>query len=199
MEEAEAKEREGGLALPDLQYYAWATFIKNMRGVLGESTICDLGQILNVMMEFEKVTEVGFLYTFGDAKFFRKVRFKLMQDLAKMWYAVRRATNLPYYSKYPPLWDSLGSSEWIKDALAIPKNEAGLLHWGQLSKEEGLISYEDLYGDTVGNLSKFKYMQMKSWVKEVKGGVGGSIEVERLLQQPNLDKKYRDGTGHSLK
>ncbi|KAJ1203769.1 hypothetical protein NDU88_007550 [Pleurodeles waltl] len=81
-----------------------------------------------------------------------------------LWYDVRKITKLSYYNEYVPIWDSPGSPEWTKDALAIPLKEAGLLHWKHLCYNGELRDFDNLNIEVGGVLSKFKYLQMKSWV-----------------------------------
>ncbi|KAJ1145045.1 hypothetical protein NDU88_011337 [Pleurodeles waltl] len=88
MEEVEAEERERGISTTGFTTLSWATFIKIMERAFGGSTTLELGLILKVMMKFERVVEVGFLYKFVDPKIFKKVRLRVLFDAADVWYEV---------------------------------------------------------------------------------------------------------------
>ncbi|KAJ1101054.1 hypothetical protein NDU88_006128 [Pleurodeles waltl] len=133
------------------------------------------------MMEEQEVQE-SFLYKFGDPKFFKKIRFKILQDWAILWYEVRKTTRLSYYSEYAPVWDSPGSPEWTKDALAIPLKEAGLVQCRHLCHNGETREYENLNMEVGGRLSKCKYLQMKSWARNVTEEVGSTNSVEDQVQ-----------------
>ncbi|KAJ1218253.1 hypothetical protein NDU88_005836 [Pleurodeles waltl] len=109
-----------------MQHYAWAFFLKNAREIFNQPGRSELGQTLIAMMEENCESQKSFLHKYGDPKFFKKVQSKVLQGLAKLWYAVRRVTNLSCYSKHAPVWVSPGSPEWTKDDLATPLKEAGL-------------------------------------------------------------------------
>ncbi|KAJ1105414.1 hypothetical protein NDU88_002820 [Pleurodeles waltl] len=112
------------------------------------------------------------------------MRFKILYDWAVLWYEVRKITKLSYYNEYAPIWDSPGSPEWTKDALAIPIREAGFLQWKHLCYNEELRDFDNLNIEVGGGLSKFKYLQMKSWVGNVTEEVGST---NRLVDQMQLD------------
>ncbi|KAJ1156150.1 hypothetical protein NDU88_008874 [Pleurodeles waltl] len=97
---------------------------------------------------------------------------------------VRKVTRLSYYNEYVPIWDSLGSSEWTKDALAIPLKEAGFVQWRYLCYNGELREFDNLNTEVGGRLSKFKYLQMKTWVGNVTEEVGST---NRHVDQMQLD------------
>ncbi|KAJ1144222.1 hypothetical protein NDU88_010523 [Pleurodeles waltl] len=112
----------------------------------------------------------------GDLKEFLVclIKKEILYDWAVLWYDVRKITKLSYYNEYVLIWDSPGSPEWTKDALAIPLKEAGLLHWKHLCYNGELRDFDNLNIEVGGVLSKFKYLQMKSWVGNVAEEVGST-------------------------
>ncbi|KAJ1153994.1 hypothetical protein NDU88_006751 [Pleurodeles waltl] len=141
----------------------------------------ELEQVLIAMMEGKEVQK-SFLCKFGDPKFFKKNRFKILQDWAMLWYEVRKITRLSYYSEYAPVWDSPGSPEWTKDALAIPLKEARLVQWRCLCYNGEIREFENLNMEVGERLSKLKYLQMKSWIRNVTEEVGSTNRVEDQMQ-----------------
>ncbi|KAJ1106705.1 hypothetical protein NDU88_004105 [Pleurodeles waltl] len=91
---------------------------------------------------------------------------------------------LSYYNEYAPIWDSPGSPEWTKDALAIPLKEAGFLQGKLLCYNGELRDFDNLSIEVGGGLPKFKYLQMKSWVVNVTEEVGST---NGLVDQMQLD------------
>ncbi|KAJ1182089.1 hypothetical protein NDU88_007284 [Pleurodeles waltl] len=187
MEKAQEKEIKGGLAAPNKQYYAWAYLLKNVRQSFVACHRSELGRVLTVMMEGQEVQR-RFLYKFGDPKFFKKIQFKILYDWAVLWYELRKIANLSHYNEDAPLWDSPGSPEWTKDALAIPLKEAGLLQWKHLFYNGELRDFDNLNIEVGGGLSKFKYLQKKSWAGNVTEEV---ISTNGLVDQMQLDTSMK--------
>ncbi|KAJ1123486.1 hypothetical protein NDU88_001955 [Pleurodeles waltl] len=97
---------------------------------------------------------------------------------------MRKITKFHYYYVYAPIWDSPGSPEWTKDALAIPLKKAGFLQWKHLCYNGKLRDFDNLNIEEGGGLSKFKYLQMKSLVGNVTEKVGST---NGLVDQMQLD------------
>ncbi|KAJ1143395.1 hypothetical protein NDU88_009704 [Pleurodeles waltl] len=163
-----------------MQYSAWAYLLKNVRQSFYALHRSELGQLLIAMMEGQEVQR-NFLYKFGDSKFFKNIRFKILHDWGVLWYEVRKITKLSYYN---PIWDSPGSPEWTKDALATPLKEEGFLQWRHLCYNGKLREFDILNMEVGGRLSKFKYLQMKTWVGNVTEEVGST---NGLVDQMQLD------------
>ncbi|KAJ1139937.1 hypothetical protein NDU88_006299 [Pleurodeles waltl] len=87
-----------------------------------------------------------------------------------------------------PIWDSPGSLEWTKDALAIPLKEAGFLQWKHLCNNGELRDFDKLNIEVGGGLSKFKYLQMKSWAGNVTEEVGS---INGVVDQMQLDTSMK--------
>ncbi|KAJ1149500.1 hypothetical protein NDU88_002307 [Pleurodeles waltl] len=67
---------------------------------------------------------------------------------------------------------------------AIPLKEAGFLQWKHLCYNGELRDFDNLNIEVGGGLSKFKYIQMKSWV----GNVTEEVEsTNGLVDQMQLD------------
>ncbi|KAJ1152456.1 hypothetical protein NDU88_005231 [Pleurodeles waltl] len=113
----------------------------------------------------------------------------VLQDLARHWYEVRRTTRLSYYSEYALVLDSPGSPEWTKDALATPLKEAGLLQWVHLCYNGEVREIENLNMEVRGRLSKCKYLQIKSWARNVTEEVGSTNSVVGQIQLDTPLKK----------
>ncbi|KAJ1082193.1 hypothetical protein NDU88_002361 [Pleurodeles waltl] len=71
-----------------------------------------------------------------------------------------------------------------QDALAIPLKEAGFLQWKHLCYNGELRDFNNLNIEVGGGLSKFKCLQMKSWVGNVTEEVGST---NGLVDQMQLD------------
>ncbi|KAJ1123975.1 hypothetical protein NDU88_002439 [Pleurodeles waltl] len=74
--------------------------------------------------------------------------------------------------------------EWTKDALVIPLKEAGFVQWRHPSYNGELREFDNLNMEVGGRLSKFKYLQMKTWVGNVTEEVGST---NRLVDQMQAD------------
>ncbi|KAJ1115589.1 hypothetical protein NDU88_003811, partial [Pleurodeles waltl] len=55
--------------------------------------------------------------------------------------------------------------------------------WGELAREGTLLLWDELVRITDGSLSRLKYLQIREWEKEIKGGLG----VVNALEDSFLD------------
>ena len=83
------------------------------------------------------------MYKFGDKKYFKKERLKILQAAVKLWADIRKAGNIPYYSSAAPTWDSPGTPECMQVKLSEPLKKVGVIKWGQLSVGAVLISWKE--------------------------------------------------------
>ncbi|KAJ1180992.1 hypothetical protein NDU88_006203 [Pleurodeles waltl] len=81
-------------------------------------------------------------------------------------------------------WAYLLKNERTKDALAIPLKEAGFVQWRHLCYNGELREFDNLNMEVGERLSKFKYLQMKTWVGNVTEEVGST---NGLVDQMKLD------------
>ncbi|KAJ1104307.1 hypothetical protein NDU88_001719 [Pleurodeles waltl] len=118
-------------------------------------------------------------------RYLKEAEAGILHDWAVLWYEVRKITRLSYYmSEYVPIWDSPGSPEWTKDTLAIPLKEAGFVQRTHLCYNGELREFDNLNMEVGGRLSKFNYLQMKTWGGNVTEEVGST---NGLVYQMQLD------------
>lgn len=183
---------KGGLRLPDLSYYAWVFLLKGGKLLSSTPDSSNTRKMIRAMLFDVKGGEYGFIHKYGDPRFFKKVCLKTLQSFAVTWHKIRRESKLNYYSGMAPIWDSPGFPEWSKDCLALPLREAGIITWGQLKVDGVLISWEEAQEIANNRLSRFKYLQIKSWSLTAGSGTGLSNKLESRMMT-NVTRKKRGG------
>lgn len=181
------KLEKGGVALPDLRVYCMAFQFKNCRILLGKLGLLIWGGLLEEMV-WEWGSN-GFLYKFGARKFFKKVRLKILKAALTLWLGVRKIFGIGYFSDFSPIWDSPGTPECLQDRLSLSLRRAGIKVWGDLLTVQGMVPWEVLVAKTGDSLSRFKYLQLSSWVAANGQEIGGMWEFESKLQNEAPRKK----------
>lgn len=98
--------------------------------LLNESDGLENGILLRAMLKDVRGGETHFLYKFGDTTYYKKVRLKVLQSMAVLLAQLSKTTRFAHYSSAAPIWDSLATSEWGRDILALPMQNAGIQCWG---------------------------------------------------------------------
>lgn len=179
---------KGGLALPDIAWYAAAFQFKNIRMLMATTVESSWGRLLHAMCIVEGSGD-GFLYKFGAPRFFKKVRLKVLRTALNVWYKARRKWGIGYYSEFAPIWDSPGTPLCMQDSLAQPIRRAGIQVWADLITSEGVLPWEVLKLKIGQSLSRFKYLQLVSWYTAEKDFISSNWDIEHRCQNPISKKR----------
>lgn len=133
--------------------------------------------------------EQGFIFKYADPKYFKKVRLRILEGLAETWYMIKKVLKIPYHSSLAPIWNSLGSPEWTKDALAVPLLDAGITRWENIIQNGQLLSWEMCKQKLDSKVSRFKYLQVQSWFHASGTIIGERNELEDRLMLETVLKK----------
>lgn len=87
---------QGGLALPDHLSYCHAFHFKNFRMLTDKVDRSPLGLLFGAMLSELSYGQSHFLFKYGDPKYFKKVRLKILQWALRTWLYFRKKLGVPY-------------------------------------------------------------------------------------------------------
>lgn len=188
MEETK-EDRKGWASIARVAVLLMGLFNENGRMLFNRSIPTEIGRLLDVLARQEEEGEQGFIFKYADPKYFKKVRLRILEGLAETWYMIKKALKIPYHSSLAPIWNSLGSPEWTKDALAVPLLDAGITRWENIIQNGQLLSWEMCKQKLDSKVSRFKYLQVQSWFHASGTIIGERNELEDRLMLETVLKK----------
>lgn len=175
----------GGLAMPNFKIYYWATVLRYSTALFNldpNMTLIPTPQELILGTGSQ-----GCLWQHMNDSYFKKVKFKTISGIYKVWVNVQKLLGLGRYSYYTPVDKNNDLPDIFQDNYMERWIQLGITRLRCFYISTGLKTFEDLHKEfDLSHRDFFKYLQIRDFLLR-KGG--GRIKFQRVQTIENVCKK----------